>query len=173
MKTIRTNCFETNSSSTHSITLCGVNLSNNQKPTMTFVKDAEIEIHVGCSDPDSNVVGKLSFLLAYADTMADQVLFDRLIKVVEDFSGAIIKPYKTEYNREAKTWEKNAYLTVRSEAGDLEDTFSEFIHSEYAHADGADIQNTVEKHIIDSDEKLIIFLFSTHSAFDKQEYYDG
>ena len=163
MKTTRTNCFETNSSSTHSLTVfsAGANL----KPIYNFVGDDAGEVHVKVGnvyDVDSTPIEKLGFLLTYASVTGSQELFDRVVKIAADFSKLTIVPDKAEV--EGEPLDEDEYEDV------LSDDFYKFTN-EYGHGSVEDFKSSVDE-IIEDDASILAFIFGA-GGFDRTEHYDG
>ena len=93
MKTIRQNCFETNSSSTHSLTLHAP--SSVARPTTTFLANEEgfidVELDHDPSDGDGSMNNRLKFLLSFAYLTGNQKAFDQVKNIVETFTKIPIR----------------------------------------------------------------------------------
>lgn len=176
MKTIRTNCFETNSSSTHSFTVSApTNLS--LKPTQTFLADDDgiISVHLEAGDGDNSLKGKLTFLLATAYHMGNQAAYDRVVKVVEDFTKLTVKATVKAWTGEV--WETNEVTSVLSH--DNEEAMSEHIEDQYyswvrdyGHGSVEDFIDKVNKSV-ESEQAILVFIFTNHLPFDSEAHYDG
>lgn len=188
MRTIRSNCFETNSSSTHSITLHAP--GKIQEPTSTFLANKEgfIDVELDADpSPDSNLKDKLEFLLSFAYEVGDQDAFDTVKRVVEDFTKIPLRIKADVWNKDSRKWESFETTKVNPEAeenylkfkkGDKKaldltsDGFGSFINEDYGHSDFRDLYDEWNK-IVASDDMIKTFIFSNHHAFTETEYYDG
>ena len=173
MKTIRPNCFETNSSSTHSLTLHAPTAVG--RPVTTFLPNDEgvIEVRLNTSpyELESCLIDKLSFLLSYAYASGDQVKFDNVRDVVEKFTGLPVKT--TIQKREDKGWLTSEVTAVLTEStpGDLED-FGGVFTGDYGNGPLKEFVSVAER-IFASDDMILTFIFSKHCAFSSETYYDG
>lgn len=180
MKTIRSNCFETNSSSTHSFTVNTVNLQN--KPDVTFIPDTNNEIHIDISRGDSadsaTPQDKSAFLLLFADTISDQKLYDRIINIIETFTKAKVIPSFTKWVG-GKNVTVSPYLTIEpSEDAEedevnenLADTFGYYV-GEYGHGSSEEFKEDILK-IVSTDESIKVFIFSSKQGVSTESHYDG
>lgn len=186
MKTIRTNCFETNSSSTHSLTLHSVN--KDAKLTTTFLPDENGGITTkiqDCSDLESTIQDRLSFLISWANFTGVQENFDRVVKVVEEFTKMKLtvqrqmlvdvpgKKYPERVWKEVTTVDPQNIANSDLDEDEFEelvsDEFYKFYIDEYNKGSFAADANEIIK-----DEKLILlFIFSSSGGFSREIYYDG
>jgi hypothetical protein len=175
MKTTRSNCFETNSSSTHAYSL-NTFKEESWKLSQTFIPDENNQIHVEISDLDNvenSMAGKLQFLVSVAYHKGDQHAFDRIKRAVKDFTNADLIVNKP------KSWrDDTSILNVKAvnniledEIRDyLDDTFNRFTREDYGSVDELILNfNTYTK----SENSIKAFIFSNFAPFEKQEYYDG
>jgi hypothetical protein len=173
MKTIRPNCFETNSSSTHSLTLHAPTAVG--RPVTTFLPNdegvIEIQLDESPSELESCLTDKLSFLLSYAYASGDQAKFDNVRSVVEKFTGI---PVKTVIQKREKTEWVTAEVTevpAENSAEDLED-FAGMFTGDYGNGPLEDFVSVAEE-IFASDDMILTFVFSNHYGFSSETYYDG
>ncbi len=191
MKTIRQNCFETNSSSTHSLTLHAP--SSVARPSTTFLANEEGFIDVSLTtDPsecESSMPDKLSFLLSYAYIVGDQSKFDQVKNVVETFTKI---PIRAKINRwdykERKNISETDVQTVCQEMAEIRATIEDkneadkkvgkkcnsfdYFVGDYGHSSMEDFMSEASK-IFASDEMVLTFIFSNSGGFTSETYYDG
>lgn len=174
MKTIRTNCFETNSSSTHAYSVSAPS-DLSIKPMQTFVtEDGVVKVNLSTGEPSDSMLGKLSFLLSVAYYIGNQTAFDRVVKVAEDFAkikldvqGRIVKDGKYVWDTITTVLPVEEDEDERNDA--LNDTFYSWTN-EYGH-DGVDsFIEEVEK-IWASEQSILVFVFSNLSPFHTESYY--
>lgn len=193
MKTIRTNCFETNSSSTHSITVnAKVDLA--AKPIMTFLpnENGVIIANVGVNgDPESSMQDKLNFLLTFTYYTSDQKGFDLVKKTVEDFTKLPLTVEAMNYSKERGRFSESISVVREYSASDVdEDAEDEFGHeecsdqpwfgtvndefysyvSEYGHESVDDFVAETRK-ILRSEQSVLVFIFTNHLAFAREAHY--
>jgi hypothetical protein len=189
MKTIRTNCFETNSSSTHSYT---VNAPSDLslKPAQTFVtEDGIVRVKVNAGEPSDSLLGKLSFLLSATYFIGDQAAFDRVVKVAEEFAKVKLEISNREWVN--GKWVEGPVTKVldhgtpaaREEGDDDDDDGSEHpaaetIRDEYCswvneagHENADEFINEVSE-IVQSEQAILVFVFSDSHPFRTETYYN-
>jgi len=176
MKTIRTNCFETNSSSTHSFTVSApTNLAI--QPSQTFLpnSDGVIAIQLGRDDPENSLRGKLKFLLTIAHDLGDQVAFDRVISVVQEFTKIPVKVSMNQWD--GKAWQVNPVTAVKAykEGEDMTESIEDEYYAwtrEYGHGSVGDFVAEAQKCLKD-EQTILTFIFTGFSPFDSEAHYDG
>lgn len=200
MKTIRTNCFETNSSSTHSYT---VNAPSDLslKPAQTFVtEDGIVRVKINAGEPNDSLLGKLSFLLSATYFIGDQAAFDRVVKVAEEFAKVKLEISNREWVN--SKWVEGPVTKVLDhdvpaarKEGDEEDydydddyddddddgsehPAAETIRDEYrswvdeaGHGNAGGFINEVRK-IVQSEQAILVFVFSDIHPFGTETYYN-
>lgn len=176
MKTLRTNCFETNSSSTHAYSLNTLR-DDSVKLTQTFITEDGI-INATVTDlytANNSLQGKLDFLVSAAFHLGNQPALDRIRKTVEDFTKAklVIKKAKS-YSSETidDVQYVMSYADEDPEALDdiLSDTLGKFSYEDYC-----DIETFRREFAIytKSENTIKAFLFSNFSPIEEHTYYDG
>jgi len=190
MKTIRTNCFETNSSSTHSYTVSAPS-DLSLKPAQTFVtEDGIVRVKINAGEPSDSLLGKLSFLLSATYFIGDQVGFDRVVKVAEEFAKVKLEITSRVWtNGEwvegpvTKVEDHGAAPAERDEDDeDYDDESShpaaETIRDEYCswvneagHENADDFINEVLE-IVQSEQAILVFVFSDIHPFGTEIYYN-
>lgn len=173
MKTIRPNCFETNSSSTHSLTLHAPTAVG--RPVTTFLPNEEgvIEIRLSQSpsELESCLTDKLSFLLSYAYAAGDQAKFDNVRAVVEKFTGIPVKITLNKCDGKICVTAEITEVPAENSADDLED-FAGVFTGDYGNGSLEEFIDVAEK-IFKSDDMILTFVFSNHYGFSSETYYDG
>lgn len=178
MKTVRYNTYETNSSSTHAYTVNAVNKNN--RPDLNIIPREDGCIYVSFTEASEAVPQeKIGHLLKYANHIGDQEMFDRVRKVVEEFTGATLKVSGSAYV-DGK-WVKNEDWRVVSkpkfdfndEDADWESISDEWYSytCEYGH-DGAEDFCNVMNEIGRTEENIKIFIFSSNQGFHVESYYN-
>ena len=188
MKTIRGNCFETNSSSTHSLTVHAPS-NLDLKPAATFLPDesGKISITIGQdTDYESCLQDKLNFALTFAHTLGDQEGYDRVVRVVESFTNIPLDVKCRRYDSEAGKYVTEQVTSVvkhdlaedadeeeREEAAsdEMEDMFGSYT-GDYGHGSVSDFIEEGKK-VIASDQSILVFIFSNHCGFSRESHYDG
>lgn len=178
MKTTRTNCFETNSSSTHSFTV-NAPYRLDLKPSATFLpgESGKIEVQIlGSVDFESCLYDKLNFVLAFAYLTGDKEGYDRVIRVVESFTNLPVDVTARKYEAGAgyKTYqvtEVPVYETEEAMHEAVEDTFYSYVR-DYGHGS---VENFLEegRKVIASDQSVLVFIFTNHRGFSRETHYDG
>lgn len=195
MKTIRTNCFETNSSSTHSFTLC-IPSKDKKRPTQTVLPNEEgiIQVPISSCEGEGGVLSKIALLLSIAYYIGDQEGFDRVKKVVTDFTKLPVKAVLTErdYSTKPVTITTSEVTKVKqyAEAAVVEDSdeydddeesseMLDFISDdfcywtgEYGHGSAkAFVEDSQE--ILNDEDRIMTFIFTNHQAYGTESHYDG
>jgi hypothetical protein len=177
MKTLRTNCFETNSSSTHAYSLN--TLSNEDaKLTQTFIVDdsGKLEFSITeCSSVENSLHGKASFLFSAAYYIGDQAAFDHIRSAIESFTKAKVVV------KMQKSWRGEEILDITEvykHEPDDEELVEEFLadtFSYFSREDFCGIETFIrEFNIYTKSEKTITaFIFSNFAPFEEHTYYDG
>lgn len=182
MKTIRFNCFETNSSSTHALTI-GFPLEF-PKPEQKFITDQRFNLHE--SDFQNSMYEKANFFLSYAFVLGNVDHFNRVVSVIKDFCGVNVEAYIEKWNADTRTRDtieitpesfKSLLLySLETDEDLLEELYEEEMFSymigDYGHSSVRDIVETVEPIISDYD-KLQQVIFSNLSIFEEHHYFDG
>jgi hypothetical protein len=174
MKTTRTSCFETNSSSTHAYTLDIPDLAN-RKPAYKFV-DEELTFNLAISDYlEGTPLSKLRFILSLAHLAGCQAEFDR---VIETFADEGIKITCTTTRRvpgkscceTVETAEVEQYEDEDERNVALEDELYKFTYN-----DDATIEEILEdmSRVYLTKENIKKFVLSDVNPFDSYTYYDG
>lgn len=178
MKTIRTNCFETNSSSTHSFTIHKADGVATLKPIQTFIPDENglINVSLGSVDGDySSMMNKLQFLLYYTFISGDNEKFQNVIKVVESFTKAKLKILKYSYDYKTKVGTNTEITNAESTNKDLdeiiEDEFCQWI-GDYGNESVEDFKECADSWL-ENDQSILVFIFSGVSPFSSETYYNG
>jgi hypothetical protein len=178
MKTVRYNTYETNSSSTHAYTVQSVNTKN--RPDLNIIPDEDGFIRVGFTEAtDAVPQDKIGHILNYANSIGDQEMFDRVRRVVEEFTGAKLLVKTTMYvNKQWETVEDVCVVTnpkfdFNSEDEDWE-TLKDQWYSytcEYGHGsihEFCDVMNEIGR----TDKNLKIFIFSSKQGVGIESYYN-
>lgn len=183
MKTIRSNCFETNSSSTHALTIEFPSVFRDVE--MKFIIDQEFDLQE--SDFTNSSYDKANFFLAYAYVTNNKNLFETVVNLIEQFCGIKVTCYINKWNSVEKTRDKVVITsesfddlseTITSQSDEKlieeleeEDTFC-YMLGEYGHDNVLDILEIVEP-ITKDEDKLLKIIFSNQSIFEEHSYYDG
>lgn len=186
MKTIRANCFETNSSSTHSYT---VNAPSDLslKPSQTFVtEDGIVRVTINAGEPSESLLGKLSFLLTATYFIGDQPGFDRVVSVAEEFAKVKLEITRKEwkdgkwvegpvtkvmdYGDAVVTDEDFDDDSVHPAAETIRDEFCSWVN-ECGHETADDFINEVSE-IVESEQAILVFIFSNVLPFGTETYYN-
>lgn len=178
MKTLRTNCFETNSSSTHAYSLNTLR-DENAKLTQTFIVDdsGKLEFTISdCSSVVNSLVGKVNFLFSAAYYIGDQAAFDRIRTTIENFTKATVVVKKPKSWREeeisnvAEVYKHGADENPEDIEDFLADIFGYFSREDYC-----DMPTFVREFKIytKSENTIKAFIFSNFAPFEEHEYYDG
>lgn len=130
MKTVRTNCFETNSSSTHSLTVT-VALDLAIPYDMTFIPNAnnEIVLDIFKEDWDSaenTPQAKTQFLFAIARVFGDKDAFTRIVECVEEVTHAKL----ITLDRKKGIFTVDDIKPVEIDKDD-EDRYNDYLHAEF------------------------------------------
>lgn len=173
MKTIRQNTFETNSSSTHAYSVNRLNKANRADTNIIPDENGEVKVNLS-DDSGSSPQSKLSLLLFYAYTVGDQEMFDRIVRVVENFSGARVAAVVNKWS--GKSWQKNCPVTTVLADGSrtddaMEDTFCSWTN-ESGHGSTEDFVSTMDE-IGADDDTIKVFIFSSRQNINTETYYDG
>lgn len=175
MKTVRSQVFETNSSSTHAVTLC---VSHARKPAMRPYSYDNEPITIGVrsynSWEDEGWTTKMQFLALYLKPLGRLDELEKCRKMVEDFAGFEIN-FDQESLDKIKTPTDGTQISD-SMSSDLEDEylsdyFSYFISEYHGHDSIADFREHVEN-LLSNDATILAFVCST-GWFDVEGYYDG
>lgn len=179
MKTIRYSTYETNSSSTHAYTVQSVCAKN--RPDLNIIPDDDGFIRVGFTEATEAVPQeKIGHLMKYADSIGDQEMFDRVRKVVEEFTGAVLKVRGGSYikNKWVQTDDfrvvSNPKFDFDTEEDEDWERLSEEWYSytcEYGHGSIREFCEVMNE-IGNSEENLKIFIFSSKQGVDVESYYD-
>lgn len=178
MKTVRYNTYETNSSSTHAYTVSRVNKNN--RPDLNIIPREDGCIYVGFDQATEAVPQeKIGHLLKYANDIGDQEMFDRVRKVVEEFTGATLKVSGAAYV-DGK-WVKNEdFRKVTNPKFDFDDEDADWdgltdnwysYTCEYGHGsveEFCDVMNEIAR----TEENLKIFIFSSNQGVHVESYYN-
>jgi hypothetical protein len=179
MKTIRYTTYETNSSSTHAYTVHSLNMKN--RPNLNIIPSEDGFIRVGFTEmTQSTPQDKIGHILNYANSIGDQELFDRVRKVVEEFTGAKLLVSTRVYVD--KKWEKvedlrtvtNPKFDFESDDEDKWETFDDNWYSyvnEYGHGSSENFCSVMNE-IGRTEESLKIFIFSSHQGVHVETYYN-
>ena len=171
MRTIRQNVFETNSSSTHSATLC---VRSGVKPSFKpYSPDGVIEVSLSAPDGDSeDWFDKMGMLGTYLSLTDRKNELPRIEKIISDFSGmgvhfnarevAAIKPIKL-----GEDWTEGKKIEVIQES--VKNKFYYFGKSDYGDGIG-DFIHSIET-ILKDDDTILAFVCSG-GWFDTEHYYD-
>lgn len=177
MKTLRTNCFETNSSSTHAYSLN--TLSNEDlKPTQTFIADDDGNISTQITDlysVENSLPGKLHFLVSAAYHLGDQRAFDLIRQTVENFTKAKLVIRKPKNYREEEIPNVTTVMDYSGEKeADLDDILTDTL-SKFSYDDYCDIGTFKREFAIytKSENTVKAFIFSNFSPVEEHTYYDG
>lgn len=180
MKTIRTNCFETNSSSTHSLTVNAPDRLD-LKPTATFLPEdnGKINMVIGNdTDYESCLHDKLNFALTFAHSVGDQEGYDRVVNVVESFTNLPLNVTTRKYDSDKGEYVTTPVTSVMDHGDDedaineeVEDTFGSYT-GDYGHGSAEDFIEEGRK-VIASDASILAFIFTNHGAFYREAHYDG
>ncbi len=166
MKTVRSQVFETNSSSTHAVTLC---VSHARKPSMKPYSPDNAPITVNISKWNSweeeSWTAKIQFLALYLKTLGRIQELEKCLKLISDFAG-----FDVEVNKE--DLHKIPTESIEADAEELlGDHFSYFLREYYGHDSVEDFREVVED-LLSKDDTILAFICST-GWFDVQGYYDG
>lgn len=167
-KTIRQNVFETNSSSTHSVTLC---IPENIKPNYKPYSDTGI-LDVGVTDGYWYAEAwnaKLTLLGAYLIITNRMNDLEKIEQVISDFTGM-----KVIFNKESvEKLHKSVidFNTNYPKEDYLSDHFYNFLKNQYETIKIEEFTSLVEQ-ILESNEMIIGFVCSD-GWFNVCEYYDG
>jgi hypothetical protein len=179
MKTIRHNTYETNSSSTHAYSVQDLNLKN--RPDLNIIPGDDGFIRVGFTEmTESTPQNKIGHILNYANSVGDQELFDRVRKVVEEFTGA--KLLVSASVRLNNKWERvddlrevaNPKFNFDTEEEDDWETLNDQWYSfanEYGHGsinEFCGVMNEIGR----TEENLKIFIFSSNQGVHVESYYN-
>jgi len=185
MKTIRHNTFETNSSSTHALS---ISMNNITKPTFKPISEDTVEIGI-YSYGYETWKDRLSMLITYCIVRDKISKINDILELVSGFVGFPVKTvFKLEdiyinttddsYNRKMYQIEKDGKFfrlyewTDEMIDDDDFDQFSEFFgNSGYGEDSAKDLVDKLEN-IISNQEKLLAFVFS-ENPISSEEYYDG
>lgn len=176
MKTIRHNCFETNSSSTHAYTIFAP--PKVLAPTAKLIpgQDGTITIDITDFEGENTITDRIAFILSYAYYTNDKPLFNQVVACVNSFCECKLLVTTRIWNPHSKKYDS---LVVNEEnllglcdKDKLRDEFYSFLKTEYEERDFEYIEYEI-KRIRSSNEMLKTFIFSNHTAFTKEEFYDG
>lgn len=178
MKTVRQNVFETNSSSTHSVTLC---VRSGATPTMKPYSAGDVPVTVkisqwGYDGEDEGWQVKLGMLAAYLKTIGNLDRLEQIRSNLEKFAGFPISIDQESLDKlPTVSDQKRTEMDedgCESEADDyVRDIFSYFINEYYGHETVGDFRHAIDS-VIEDDDTALAFLCST-GWFDVQGYYDG
>ena len=175
MKTIRQNCFETNSSSTHALILCRT-LSNSGIDT-TFIPNANGEVHInttyGGNCQDNDPWSKSKLLLYYAETISDESLYNRIVSVIESTAGVKVTTERTVYDNGKTKLDRPAFkpLTEEEKQYAIRDKFYKFT-CEYGNGSVEGFVEAIES-ILNNDTNIKNFIFCSKNGIELNAYYDG
>ena len=173
MKTIRQNTFETNSSSTHAYSVNRLVKTNRADTNIIPDEAGEVKIHL-TDDTGSSPQSKLTLLLFYAYTVGDQEMFDRIVRVVENFSGARVVASIKAWS--GKEWKQTCpVVTVSADGSRTGDKMSDTFYSwtnESGHGSTEDFVSTMDE-IGADDDTIKVFIFSSRQNISTETYYDG
>lgn len=177
MKTVRYSTFETNSSSTHAFTVNPVDLAN--KPDLNIIPDENGCIVLGLCGAESGVPQeKIGHLLKYANSIGDQDAFDRVRKVVEEFTGAqLIVKTKQWSGSKMVSYEDLRVVTNEKidfeEEEDIDNLIDEWYSYTHAYGHGGVSEFcSVMNEICSTEENIRIFIFSSKQSVYSETYYD-
>lgn len=180
MKTIRTNCFETNSSSTHSFTIHKANDISKLIPSQTFIPGPNGDIDImmaGAPDgDDSSIKNKLRFLLYYTVVIGNVEKHKQIIDVVETFTNAKLNILTREYDRALNASVVVPMVVKPIKDGEgfnaaLEDEFCSWV-GEYGNGSVDDFKECANSWI-ESSDSIKAFIFSDVQPFSSEAHYDG
>jgi len=159
-KTIRQNVWETNSSSSHAVSLC---IREKNIPTMKpYASNAEIIVSLRHDYTYEDWENKMGLLGAYLVLSEQEDKLSKVEDIISDFAGINIRfnvseiPVLTKYGKGKERIEGEFYL---------------FTKAQYDEVPIDDFITDVEK-ILASDELILSFVCST-GWLNVSEYYDG
>ena len=159
MKTIRQNTFETNSSSTHALSLYSSKLGNRD---VTFIaSDDPVVVNVGGWLPfiiNDSITEKIKFVVSY---LFNTNQTDKLQEFQDAFNA--FSPRKLEIVFNAK------YEPCGVDS--LDDYFSIFT-CEYGH-DGVEDFKVYADAIVKNADTMLDFVFTSANGWESESYYDG
>lgn len=179
MKTVRSQVFETNSSSTHSVSLI---TSNTGYRDTTIIPDENGIVHIGKESVTSGgtIHAKARFILDFAEYLNRQ---DDVKSWIKEFTGAREIDYTSEFRSTSWTGTIKEILTrnINVDWSTLEDQDADIIQDlgsnwylgsgEYSDSSPSE-ELEKAKQIILSKEKTLDFIFKSSNGFDVSEQYD-
>ena len=177
---IRQNCWETNSSSTHAVTLNVLEVEPTMKPYSKNNKTIVIEKTSWEDYSLENWKTKMHFLGEYLGFLNRKSEFSRIEKLISDFAGFEIVygslfydivPITLENENELKT-EKDYSVIDEEDDDDYSVLMREFSYFSRGYESCEEFfQEDVEK-ILSSDDMILSFICSD-GWFEIETYYDG
>lgn len=177
MKTVRQNVFETNSSSTHAVTLC---VSHDRKPSSKpYVEGGFYDFKLSTWGPngeDESWYSKLQLLGLYLRILGRDDEFRKVLDLVGKFADIIITLNEEYWNKVEvysdtekveNPWSKQSKSAATWE---LDSRFDYFTKDEYSDC-VEDFRDKVED-ILSNDQTIVAFVCSG-GWFDLTTYYDG
>lgn len=175
-QTVRQNVFETNSSSTHSATIC---VRTGTKPDMKpFSPDGKLTVKPYMPDgTDETWRAKMGLLGYYLALMGRTEELPRIENIISEFSGVEIRYDQAEVNKIDKI-EKPSYDNEDEDYDEAEEEYYEALKDEFGYFGGSEYGDSVEdveksiKTILSDDDTVLAFVCSG-GWFDTEHYYDG
>jgi len=151
------------------------------RPDLNIIPDDDGFIRVGFTEmTESTPQDKIGHILNYANSVGDQEMFDRVRKVVEEFTGAKLlvcanvrlndKWTRVDDLREVTNPKFNFDTEEEDDWEVLNDQWYSYT-CEYGH-DGVDVFCDVMNEIGNSEENLKIFIFSSNQGVHVESYYN-